>query len=226
MLSTKLPESRAIIDNPTIWRPASWIGEKTAFSAIRAVFEGPDWKRNVRSPQTLVLGDARAGRLPAVSWVIPDALDSDHPAERSDTGPSWVASVVNAVGESKDWSSTAIVVLWDDWGGWYDNAPPPQLDFTGLGIRVGCVVISPYARRGYVSHTQYEFGSILRFVEQTFGLPPLGPASFGYTDARARSLVDAFDFTQKPRAFVPIPAPYSPQYFLRRPPSRRLPDTE
>jgi phospholipase C len=201
-------------------------GVWSAFSAIRPVFFGPDWNADVISPQTRVLEDAKAGRLAAVSWVVPDALDSDHPALRSDTGPSWVAGVVNAIGEGKDWNTTAIVVLWDDWGGWYDNADPPQLDFAGLGIRVGCIIISPYARRGYVSHTRYEFGSVLKFVEEAFGLPPLGPRSFGYTDARANSILDAFDFTKAPHAFEPISAPYPAGYFLQRAPSRRLPDTE
>ncbi|MBV8373897.1 MAG: hypothetical protein JO302_00150 [Candidatus Eremiobacteraeota bacterium] len=207
----------AVYDGGGVW---------SAFAAIRSVFGGPDWNADVVSPQTRVLEDAKAGRLAAVSWVVPDALDSDHPALRSDTGPSWVAGVVNAIGKGKDWNTTAIVVLWDDWGGWYDNAKPPQLDFAGLGIRVGCIILSPYARHGYVSHTQYEFGSVLRFVEETFGLPPLGPPSFGYTDQRAKSIVDAFDFTQAPRAFAPIPAPYPPDYFLQRPPSHEPPDTQ
>ena len=87
----------------------------------------------------------------------------------SDKGPSWVASVVNAIGESSYWDSTAIVVLWDDWGGWYDNAKPPQLDYRGLGFRVPCLIISPYAKEGYVDRTQYEFASILRFIEQVYG---------------------------------------------------------
>jgi phospholipase C len=207
----------ALNDSGGIW---------SSFGAIKSVRYGPDWNANVSSPQTNVLTDAKAGHLASVSWVVPDGLDSDHPALHSDTGPSWVASVVNAIGQGKDWKSTAIVVLWDDWGGWYDNAKPPQLDFAGLGIRVGCIIISPYARHGYVSHTQYEFGSILRFIEDTFGVPPLGPQSFGYTDRRGTSIVDAFDFTRRPRAFVPIPARYSADYFLRRPPSHLPPDTQ
>ncbi|HTX58168.1 MAG TPA: alkaline phosphatase family protein, partial [Verrucomicrobiae bacterium] len=164
------------------------------------------------------------GKLPAVTWVVPDAIDSDHPGDASDTGPSWVASVVNAIGQGPDWKSTAIVVVWDDWGGFYDSEPPPQLDFTGLGIRVPCIVISPYAKKHYVDDTQYEFGSILKFIEQTFGLPPLGPTALGYTDTRATSITNAFDFTQAPRSFTPIPAPYPPSYFLHRPPSHKPPD--
>jgi phospholipase C len=196
----------------------------STFSSIRRVRYGRDWKR-VITPQTKVLADAKAGKLASVTWVVPDAKDSDHPAVASDKGPSWVASVVNAVGEGPDWKTSAIVIVWDDWGGWYDNAKPPQLDYLGLGIRVPCLIISPYVHAGYVSHTQYEFGSILRFVEDTFGLPALGPPSM-YTDRRGNSIVDAFDFTQKPRAFTPIPAPYPPDYFLTRPPSGLAPDND
>ncbi len=194
------------------------------FAAMRKVRYGPDWKRNIISPQTTVLKDAADGKLAQVSWVIPDAADSDHAGSQSDKGPSWVAGVVNAIGKSQNWKDTAIVVLWDDWGGWYDGVAPPQLDFVGLGIRVPCIIISPYARAGYVSHTQYEFGSVLKFIEETFGLPSLGPASRGYTDTRAHSLADSFDFKQKPRAFQPIPAPYPPAYFLSQPPSGQPPD--
>jgi phospholipase C len=196
------------------------------FAAIRQVRFGPDWKRNVISPQTTVLTDAANGRLAHVSWVIPDGTDSDHAGNGSDKGPSWVAGVVNAIGESPYWNTTAIVVLWDDWGGWYDNVPPPQLDFAGLGIRVPCIIISPYAKAAYVSHTHYEFGSVLKFIEEAFHLSALGPAAHGYTDTRAHSIVDSFDFKQKPRAFQPIPAPYPPAYFLAQPPSGQPPDSE
>ncbi len=198
----------------------------SAFDSIKAVRYSPDWHNNVISPQTQVLLDAKDGTLPAVSWVIPDWTWSDHPSSGSDEGPSWVAAVVNAVGEGPDWKSTAIVIVWDDWGGWYDDAPPPQLDFRGLGIRVGCLIVSPYARALYVSHTQYEFGSILKFEEQVFGLAELGPVSAGYTDGRATSIVDSFDFTQAPRKFVPIKAKYPPSTFLNQTPSMRPPDTD
>lgn len=195
------------------------------FDAIAAVRNGPDWSRSVISPQTRVLTDARYGKLPSVAWVIPDDADSDHPGAPSN-GPSWVASVVNAIGEGPDWNTTAIVVLWDDWGGWYDDLAPPKLDYRGLGIRVPCIVISPYAKTRYVSHTQYEFGSVVKLVEQVFGLPPLGPASSGYTDARANSMLDVFNFRQKPRAFEAIPAEKPASYFLTRAPSRLPPDDD
>jgi phospholipase C len=194
------------------------------FDAIRDVRYGPDWQRNVISPQTLVLAAAAKGTLPGVTWVIPDAADSDHVGQGPADGPSWVAAVVNAIGTGPDWKHTAIVVVWDDWGGWYDSVPPPQLDFRGLGIRVGCLIVSPYAKSHYVSHTVYEFGSILKFVEQVFGLPPLGTLAEGYTDTRARSLTDSFDFTQPPRAFKRIPAPVPASVFLTRPPSLVPPD--
>lgn len=137
-----------------------------------------------------------------MSWVTPSKLDSDHPADHSDLGPSWVASVVNAIGESSYWPSTAIIVLWDDWGGWYDNVAPPQVNYTSLGYRVPTIVISPYAKPHSISHTEYNFGSILKFIEQNFGL-----GSLGTTDASANSMADVFDFTQPPIAFKPAPLP-------------------
>ena len=197
----------------------------SAFDAIKSVRYGPDWAK-VQTPEWQVLLDAKNGTLPSMSWVTPDAQDSDHPGEGSDTGPSWVAAVVNSIGKSQYWDSTAIFVVWDDWGGWYDNVPPPQLDFKGLGIRVPCIVISPYAKKGYVSHVRYEFGSMLHFSEQVFGLRALGPASAGYTDLRANTMLDAFDFTQKPRAYVPIPAKYPMSYFENHPQSMRAPDND
>ena len=203
----------------------------STFQAIDRVYHGPDWKKNVISPETTILKDAAKGALPAVSWVVPDGPNSDHAGNGSDKGPSWVAAVVNAIGKGPDWNSTAIVVVWDDWGGWYDHVPPPQLDFRGLGMRVPCIIISPYARKGYISHTQYEFGSILHFTEQAFNLPSLGvnrvgpgAKDRGYTDVRGASLADSFDFTQKPRKFTAIPAPYPMSRFLNEKPSGEPPD--
>ncbi|MBV9232857.1 MAG: hypothetical protein JO030_02335 [Candidatus Eremiobacteraeota bacterium] len=198
-----------------IWSP---------FEAIRYVRFGKDWQTNMIAPQTRILTDPQTGQLASVSWVTPSKPDSDHPGQRSDLGPSWVASIVNAIGKSQYWSSTAIVIVWDDWGGFYDNVPPPTLDYRGLGMRVPCLIVSPYAKRGYVSSTQYEFGSILKFMEEVFGLPPLGPPSEGYTDSRANSISDAFNFAQKPRAFEPIPSKYPIARFLHEPPSNEAVD--
>ncbi len=165
--------------------------------------------------------------LPEVSWVIPDGVDSDHgggsvPSE--DNGPDWVASVVNAIGESSYWNSTAIVVVWDDWGGFYDHVPPPKLDYEGLGFRVPMMVISPYSRRGYVSHTQYEFGSILKFIEETFSVGNLGT-----TDVRANSIADVFNLSQPPHRFKPIKlrnGNHGRWYFLHRAQSNEPVDTQ
>ncbi|HTU82553.1 MAG TPA: alkaline phosphatase family protein [Candidatus Acidoferrales bacterium] len=182
-----------------------------AFDSVQQVREGPQWTKNVSTPETNVLADAEKGRLPDVAWVVPDYWNSDHLGNKHDTGPSWVAGVVNAIGQSRAWNSTAIVVVWDDWGGLYDNVKPPQIRYDGLGFRVPCLIVSPYARKGYVDHTQYEFGSILRFIEDNWSLGRLGT-----TDATANSIADAFDFTQPPRAFVPLHARYSRASLLRQ----------
>jgi phospholipase C len=108
------------------------------------------------------------------------------------------------VGESRYWKTTAIFVTWDDWGGWYDHVKPPILNHDELGFRVPLLVISPYARHGYVSKVRHEFGSILAFAEETFGIPK---GSLKSTDGRADDLMDAFDFTKPPRVFKRIPAP-------------------
>ncbi|MGA8574993.1 MAG: alkaline phosphatase family protein [Candidatus Cybelea sp.] len=185
-----------------------------AFDAIKAVRNGPQWSDGHITSQMHIFRDLTDRRLQAVSWVIPDQNDSDHPGTSSDTGPSWVASVVNAIGESSYWSSTAIVIVWDDWGGLYDNLAPPQLGYGGLGFRVPAIVVSPYAKPGHISRTQYEFGSILKYVEANWGLK-----SLERTDRRAASIADCLDYSQPPIAFKPIKAKYSRAYFLRRQPS-------
>jgi phospholipase C len=136
----------------------------------------------------------------AQQYVAPNLVNSDHPLCGACTGPRWVASVVDAVGHSPFWSTTAIFVLWDDWGGFYDHVAPPLLDRDGLGIRVPLIAISAYARKGKVAHTQYEFGSVLKFAETVFGLPALAAS-----DARAANFgSDVFNFSQPPRPFSPF----------------------
>jgi phospholipase C len=198
-----------------------------AFDAIQAVREGSQWQSNIANT-TAFFSNVSGGVLPAVSWIVPDNTNSDHPGTHSKTGPSWVASIVNAIGESSYWNSTAIVILWDDWGGFYDSAPPPFFDhWGGLGFRVPMMLVSPYAREatpgkpGFVDHTQYEFGSILKFIEDVWDL-----GSLGTTDARATSIVKCLDFKQSPRAFTPITTEYSKEYFLDQPPSMLPVDTE
>ncbi len=194
-----------------------------AFDAIKAVRFGPEWNTNQASPETKVFTDISRDSLPAVSWVVPDYQNSDHPGNSSDTGPSWVAQVVNAIGQSPAWNTTAIVIVWDDWGGWYDHVRPPGAQhFGGLGFRVPMLVVSPFAKTGYVSHQQYELGSIVRFVEDNWNLPRLGT-----TDARSPDFLnDFFDFTQPPREFVPIRSDYSREYFEHQRPSNRPVDDE
>ncbi|HKU81904.1 MAG TPA: alkaline phosphatase family protein, partial [Candidatus Tumulicola sp.] len=173
-----------------------------SFDAISHVRYGPDYV-NVITPSQQVLTDIKNGKLAGLSWVMPpsDAY-SDHAGSNSAKGPSWVSAVVNAVGNSKYWNSTAILIVWDDWGGWYDHVPPQLFNHYELGFRVPLLVVSPYAKKNYVSHVQYEFGSLLKFAETTFNL-----GSLGTTDARANDLTDAFHFGQSPRAFVTIKAP-------------------
>ena len=198
--------------------PGVW----SAYQVIDHIYNGPDWNNDVISPPSQFLTDVSNGKLRAVSWVTPTAANSDHPGSGSNTGPSWVTSVVNAIGESQYWDSTAIFVFWDDWGGWYDPEPPAYVDYDGVGIRVPMIVISAYAKKGHVSHVHYEHGSILKFVEDQFGLARLAPS-----DTRAISPEkDCFDFDHAARPFTPISVPHDKAFFLRQPIDNRLPDDE
>ncbi len=182
--------------------------------AIAHLRNGNGFATHVVSPSKSVLDDIAAGRLADVAWVTPTSKASDHAGVTDGSGPSWVASIVNAIGESQYWNTTAIFVTWDDWGGWYDHVAPPQYNSYELGFRVPLIVISPYAKTRYVSHAQHEFGSVLKFVEETFGLPSLGT-----TDVRADDLSDCFNFNRAPNRFTPIPAPLPKSYFRRQPQS-------
>jgi phospholipase C len=194
----------------------------SGYQAVRHIFRGPDWKLDIITPQSRFLRDVKSGQLASFTWITPLCRESDHPACGHGDGPSWVTSVVNAVGESKFWNSTVIFVQWDDWGGFYDPVPPPYKDYDGLGFRVGLIAISPYAKQNYISHVQYETASVLRFAEDLFGLPQLSEA-----DARATSpAADCFDFSQSPRKFVPIKAPKNAAYFLNMPDDPRIPDEQ
>ncbi|MFZ0761797.1 MAG: alkaline phosphatase family protein [Candidatus Sulfotelmatobacter sp.] len=179
------------------------------------VCEGSDWTSKVVLNQAKVLTDIADSELPQVSWVIPDGKESDHASSNNGTGPSWVASIVNAIGNSSYWSDTAIIITWDDWGGWYDHVAPKVISDGSwgsgyvYGFRVPLIVVSPYARPHYISHVTHDFGSILRFIEENFGLP-----SLGYADAEADDLSDCFDFYQRPLVFKSIPAAHDASYFL------------
>ncbi len=193
----------------------------SAYQNVNHIYNGPDWAKDIVSPQTNFFGDVSNGKLRDLTWITPTCDNSDHAGCGSKTGPSWVASLVNAIGESKYWDSTAIFIFWDDYGGWYDPAAPKKLDYDGLGLRLPLLVVSAYAKKGLVSHTHYEHGSILRFVEETFGLPALAAS-----DKRATAPDDAFDFNAPPRKFEIVPSVHGIDYFKHQPPDNRIPDAE
>jgi phospholipase C len=184
---------------------------------------GSDWVNHVVLYTTAnpapMLDDIANGQLPQVSWIIPTGKNSDHAGHPNYTdGTSWVASIVNAIGSSQYWADTAIILTWDDWGGWYDHVAPPKIVNDGsswgsgsiYGFRVPLVVISPYAKAAYISHVNHDFGSILKFVENTFSLQAMGYAdSFAFDD-----LSDCFDFNQTPLVFKTINAPVPASHFL------------
>jgi phospholipase C len=194
----------------------------SSFEAVKHIRYGKDWKRNVISPNWRFITDVRGGKLANFTWITPVCDDSDHVNCAGGYGPSWVAALVNTVGKSKFWDSTAVFVIWDDWGGLYDHVPPPFVGLDGLGFRVPLLVMSPYAKHGHVSHIQYETASVLRFAEDLFGLHQLAAA-----DRRAASpAADCFDFDRAPRAFVKIDAPKPPRFFMRQSTEYQAPDYE
>jgi phospholipase C len=177
---------------------------------------GPDWTNNVIIPQSQVLQDIANSQLAQVTWVIPDGAQSDHAESNNGSGPSWVAAIVNEIGNSQYWANTAIIITWDDWGGWYDHVAPKVVN-DGVswgsgyvyGFRVPLVVVSPYAKAAYISHTTHDFGSILKFIETTFSLP-----SLGYADVPADDLSDCFNLTHTPITFQKIPAALDAAHFI------------
>ena len=187
----------------------------TGPNAIEHLRMGQDWTNNVITPSTQILTDITNGQLAEVSWVIPTAAASDHASSNDGSGPAWVASIVNAVGNSQYWSSTAILITWDDWGGWYDHVVPKITNSYEYGFRVPLLVVSPFAKPAYVSHVAHDFGSILKFIEEVFQVPTLG-----YADTPADDLSDCFDLTRTPGPFQFIAAPWDATYFLndKRPP--------
>ena len=192
----------------------------TGPNAIGHLRFGTDWA-NVIIPQTKVLSDIAGNKLAQVSWVIPDGADSDHASGNQGTGPSWVASIVNAVGNSQYWGNTAIIITWDDWGGWYDHVAPQIYNSYEYGFRVPLIIVSPYSRQGYVSHVTHDFGSILKFTEEVFNLP-----SLGYADALADDLSDCFDLTQTPITFQVVPAEKPAEFFMNTTRAPTPPDDE
>ncbi len=145
--------------------------------------------------------DALSGTLPQVSWIIPSDRVSEHPPSGVREGMLYVTGLVNAVMQGPDWDSTAIFIAWDDWGGFYDHVPPPQVDAYGLGIRVPSIVISPYAKQNYIDHHTYSFESWLKLIEERFGIHPMLDR-----DSKALDMLDSFDFDQQPRQPVLLSA--------------------
>jgi len=162
---------------------------------------------------------ARNGTLPAVSWITPNGKVSEHPAALVSAGQSYVTGLVSAIMRSPDWSSTAIFLTWDDWGGFYDHVVPTSVDQNGYGLRVPGIVISPYARHRFIDHQTLSFDAYLKFIEDDFlGGQRLDPATDGRPDSRPGvretkpalgSLVKDFNFDQPPRP--PLLLPVTPR---------------
>jgi phospholipase C len=189
---------------PGIWNPLPW------FDTVKA--DGQ--LGNIQSVEKFY-DAAKAGTLPAVSWVVPSGTVSEHPPARVSAGQSYVTSLINAVMRSPDWNSTAIFLAWDDWGGFYDHIVPPTVDENGYGLRVPGLTISPYAKRGYVDHQTLSFDAYDKFIEDAFlNGARIDPATDGRPDPRPTvrenvhilgDLTQEFDFNQSPRPPTPLP---------------------
>jgi phospholipase C len=172
----------------------------SAYSAIRRYREHPKrWQRHIR-PVDDVVRDIKLNRLPPVTWITPRFELSEHPEYNFCHGENWSTQVIDAIMRSPMWKDTAIFLTWDDYGGFYDHVPPPQVDDFGFGIRVPMLVISPYAKHGEVDHQLGEFSSVLRFIEDNWGLTQLT-----HRDRDAKNMSYDFDFTQQPRKPDPLP---------------------
>ncbi len=171
----------------------------SSFDAIKRVRDGRQWAANV-VPWRRFEGDVAAGRLAPMTWLVTDFPQSEHPPASSCLGQQTTVSEVNAIMRSPFWKNTVIFLTWDDPGGFYDHVAPPRLDAWGLGQRVPTLVISPYAHAGYIDHGVYEFSSLLRFVENRFGLAPLTAR-----DARGPDMAGSFDATARPLAPLVLP---------------------
>ena len=183
---------------PQIWNPLPWF----------VTVQQDNQTANVQTLDNFFAA-AKAGTLPQVSWITPNNRVSEHPPGSIATGQAYVTAIVNAAMESPDWNSTAIFLAWDDWGGFYDHVVPPKVDQNGYGIRVPALVISPYAKRGYVDNQTLSFDAYLKFIEDDFlGGQRLDPATDTRPDTRPTVREDApvlgdleadFDFSQEPR---------------------------
>jgi phospholipase C len=206
MFCAPVPQKAA---TPGIWNPLPY------FDTVRQ-----DGQLENVAPLQSFFRAARTGTLPAVSWITPAQAVSEHPPALITRGQAYVTSLVDAVMRSKDWSSTAIFLSWDDWGGFYDHVAPPRVDAQGYGLRVPGLVISPYARRGFVDHQVLSHDAYLKFIEDDFlGGARLDPRTDGRPDPRPDvresapilgNLARDFDFTQEPRP--PLILPLHPRF--------------
>jgi phospholipase C len=181
--------------------------------------------RNIQSLSRFFVA-ARNGTLPAVSWITPNRQVSEHPNSLVSVGESYVTGLINAIMRSPDWRSTAIFLAWDDWGGFYDHVVPPHVDHDGYGLRVPAMVISPYAKRGYIDHQTLSFDAYVRFIEDDFlGGQRLDPRTDGRPDPRPDvrenapqlgNLVHDFNFHRAARP--PLILPVRPKTDLIEPP--------
>lgn len=189
---------------PSIWNPLP------DFTDVKADHQLGDIKN-----LSAFYAAARSGTLPAVSWITPSQPNSDHPPANLATGQAYVTNLINTIMKGPDWDSTAIFLAWDDWGGFYDNVVPPKVDVEGYGLRVPALVISPYAKHGYIDHQVLSFDAYNKFIEDDFlSGQRLDPATDGRPDSRPTvrenvpilgNLVSDFDFSQPPRPPVPLP---------------------
>jgi phospholipase C len=189
---------------PGIWNPLPY------FDTVRQ-----DGQLGNIQPIANFYAGARSGHLPAVSWVDPAGAVSEHPPARVSVGQNYVTGLINTIMRGPDWKSTAIFLAWDDWGGFYDHVVPPTVDQNGYGLRVPGLVISPYARRGYVDHQTLSFDAYVKFIEDDFlGGARLDPRTDGRPDPRPDVRENAgilgdlsldLDFRQKPREALVLP---------------------
>jgi phospholipase C len=189
---------------PGIWNPLP------AFTTVKQDNE----LANIQTVDKYFMA-AKNGTLPAVSWIVPENTVSEHPPAKVSAGQAYVTALINAAMQGPDWSSTAIFLAWDDWGGFYDHVVPPQVDAVGYGLRVPGLVISPYAKQGYIDHQTLSFDAYLKFIEDDFlNSARIDPKTDGRPDSRPDvrenasqlgDLVNDFDFTQTPRPPLILP---------------------
>jgi len=170
------------------------------FQYVKRIMESPEERAHIRDASEFVKA-LREGGLPAVAFVKPHARQNAHAVSSTvGAGDRWIGEMVKAIMASRYWSRVAVVITYDEGGGWFDHVPPPVVDRFGLGTRVPALIVSPYAKRGIVAHGQYDHASILKFIEWRFGLEPLTER-----DRRAGAFLEAFDFDQPPRPPIALP---------------------